>query len=102
MRSLVLLLFVVASFNAQAIGGHDSTTVKNKLIRFFIEGEVHGNIRNFTMSTINQGLLSDYYANAMGASIHYETATFKGFKFGLNGLFMNSPQIQTISLKYNF
>lgn len=88
MRSLVLLLFVVASFNAQAIGGHDSTTVKNNLIRFFIEGEVHGNIRNFTMSTINQGLLSDYYANAMGASIHYETATFKGFKFGLNGLFI--------------
>ena len=87
MRNLVYLLFFLVSANSWAIE-HDSTGVKNKLLRFFTEGEVHGNIRNFTMSTFNYGALNDYYANAMGASIHYETATFKGFKFGLNGLFI--------------
>lgn len=40
------------------------------------------------MSTINNGELTDYYANAIGASIHYETLPFKGFTLGLNGIFV--------------
>lgn len=40
------------------------------------------------MATVNQNHLRDYYTNAIGASIHYETLPFKGFSLGLNGIFV--------------
>ena len=40
------------------------------------------------MVTINKKELSDFYANAIGASIHYETLPFKGFSVALNGIFV--------------
>ena len=85
-RTFFLLLFSSA-VSAMASGG-DSLKSTNGILRFFLDGELHGNIRNFTMLTINHGALSDYYANAIGTSIHYETAEFKGFKLGINGLFI--------------
>lgn len=87
MRLSVVAFFALFSFVGLSSEG-DSTKVKNGILRFFLEGKVHGNIRNFTMSTLNSGDLSDYYANAMGASLHYETASFHGFKVGLNGIFI--------------
>lgn len=86
MRIVLLILFFIP-FN-EAISQHSDTTKIHKIVDFFKEGHLSGQIRNFTMSTINSGSLNDYIANAIGASIHYETAEWKGIKFGLNGLFV--------------
>lgn len=39
------------------------------------------------MSAINEGNLSDYYANAFGGGIKYQTAPFHHFQFGLGGVY---------------
>ncbi|MDH5396974.1 MAG: OprD family outer membrane porin [Cyclobacteriaceae bacterium] len=54
---------------------------------YFINGQVSGHVRNYLMSTINNKELTDYYANAIGASLHLETANWHGLKFGLKGIF---------------
>ena len=39
------------------------------------------------MSTLNEGELKDYYADALGGAIRYETAEFHGFHLGVAGIF---------------
>jgi hypothetical protein len=58
------------------------------LLHSFSKGILSGQVRNFSMATINNDELTDYFANAIGASIHYETLPFKGFQIGLNGIFV--------------
>ncbi|WP_234462352.1 porin [Adhaeribacter terrigena] len=53
----------------------------------FTHGETEGHIRNYFMATYNQGELSDHYANAIGARLGFHSAPYKGFRFGLAGLF---------------
>ncbi|MCU0389443.1 MAG: OprD family outer membrane porin [Chitinophagaceae bacterium] len=64
----------------------DSTS----LLYAFRQGEFHGHFRNFFMSTINEKDLSDYYANAIGGGLRYETAPFKGFQFAVSGYFTHN------------
>lgn len=54
------------------------------ILHHFSKGILSGQIRNFSMATINNQELTDYYANAIGAS----TLPFKGFTLGLNGIFV--------------
>lgn len=95
MKYIVLLIGIIGSIPS-AISSHtDTTTHKvckpgecNSVKTFFQNGHTRGHVRKFTMATINNGSLSDYFASAIGASIHYETARLKGFKFGLEGQFI--------------
>jgi hypothetical protein len=54
---------------------------------YFLHGHVHGHVRNYFMSTNNHGSLTDHYANALGGSIAYSTAEWKGLHFGVKGIF---------------
>ncbi len=58
------------------------------LLYAFKKGQVHGHFRYFFMTTNNQNALSDYYANAIGGGIKYETAPIKGFQFGISGFYV--------------
>ena len=40
------------------------------------------------MATQNKNKLTDYYANAVGGGIKFETAKFKNFQLGLSGFFV--------------
>lgn len=62
----------------------DSTS----LLFAFKHGKVHGNLRYFFMATENQDHLTDAHANAAGGGLFYETASFKGFQFGVGGYFI--------------
>ncbi len=53
---------------------------------FFAKGKFRGHLRNYFMSTINDGALTDHYANAIGGSIAYKTANWNGFEFGINAI----------------
>lgn len=61
-------------------------TVAHCLKECFTKGHAFGHVRNYTMATVNQGELVDYWANAIGGSLGYHTAEVKGFSIGLRGI----------------
>jgi hypothetical protein len=57
------------------------------ILHAFKKGTVHGHFRYFFMATDNASGLTDYYANAAGGGIKFETARFKNLQFGVSGFF---------------
>ncbi|RTZ06295.1 hypothetical protein [Flavobacterium sp. GSP6] len=62
----------------------DSTSILNA----FKNGNFIGHFRYFFMSTNNESGLSDYYANAVGGGVKFETAKFHNFQFGVSGYYI--------------
>jgi hypothetical protein len=62
----------------------DTTSLQH----FFRNGEFYGHARYYFMATDNDAGLSDYFANAFGMGIGYETGKFKGFQIGISGFFI--------------
>lgn len=97
MKSVFSILSVLSGILLSAQSNHglehvgmmtsDSTHIDN-IKDFFSRGKVSGHIRYYFMSTINSGALSDYYANAAGGAIQYQTATWNGLKIGIGGNFI--------------
>jgi hypothetical protein len=58
------------------------------LLHAFKNGQMHGHFRYFFMATDNRNDLSDYYANAAGGGIKYETAKLYGFQIGVSSFFI--------------
>lgn len=50
----------------------------------FHRGSFNGHMRSFSMLTHNEGNLTDYYAQAFGAGIKFESGSFHGFKLGIS------------------
>jgi len=67
--------------------GLDSVESKS-ILGAFKSGFVQGHFRYFNMNTINEKELSDYYANAAGGGLRYETAKFHNFQFGISGFYI--------------
>ena len=63
----------------------DDTT---SLLHAFKKGQLHGHFRNFTTVTNNAAGLTDYFANATGGGIKFETASFNHFQLGVSGFFV--------------
>ncbi|HEX5624725.1 MAG TPA: OprD family outer membrane porin, partial [Saprospiraceae bacterium] len=61
---------------------------KKSLLSAFRQGKVRGHFRYYFLATDNQNPLTDYYANAAGGGIHYETGSYQGFRFGLSGFYI--------------
>ena len=66
----------------------ENITDSTSLLSAFRRGQVSGHFRYYFMATENTGDLSDYYANAIGGGIRFETAKFKNFQLGLSGFFV--------------
>ena len=69
-------------------GKQNQTEDTTSLLHAFKKGQMHGHFRYYFMATDNKAGLSDYYANAVGGGIKYETAPFKRFQFGVSGFFV--------------
>lgn len=85
-----LLLAQHHEINDQPImwkGKQNETDDSTSLLHAFKTGITHGHFRNFFSSTINEGALSDYYANAIGGGIRYETNEYKHFQFAVSGFY---------------
>lgn len=97
-RVLVLVLFVSLSANAQHQevsekplmykGKKEQSSDSASILFAFKHGHFNGHFRNFFMATDNKNGLTDYYANAAGGGIRYETARFHGFQFAISGFFV--------------
>ncbi len=59
----------------------------NSFLHAFKHGTASGHLRYFFMKTNNEKGLSDYFANAAGGGLKFETAKFKGFQMGISGFF---------------
>ncbi len=68
-------------------GKQVQTEDTTSLLSAFKRGHFNGHFRYFFMSTQNQKGLTDYYANAAGGGLRYETAKFHGFQFGVSGFY---------------
>lgn len=99
-KYISFLLATAISFNAPAQhqeipgkpalwkGKEQNSDDTTSLLYAFKKGQLHGHFRYYFMATDNARGLSDYYANAAGGGIKYETALFKGFQFGVSGFFV--------------
>jgi len=95
---VILVLLVAVSVKAQhqeltekgvMYKGKQNTTVDTtSLLHAFKTGSFHGHFRYFFMNTQNQQGLTDYYANAAGGGIRYETAKFHGFQLAVSGFYI--------------
>lgn len=65
----------------------DTTHGVHSIKEFFAGGCVEGHMRNYFMATINQGDLKDYWANGTGGALAYHTDVWKGWQFGVKGIF---------------
>ena len=54
---------------------------------FFAFGTITGHLRNYFMTTLNRGGLTDYYSNAIGGAMRFDSPEFHGFHFGAAGIF---------------
>ncbi len=63
------------------------TLDSNSFLYAFKNGKASGHLRYFFMATDNQSGLTDYFANAAGGGLKFETAKFKGFQLGISGFF---------------
>ena len=71
-------------YKGKTVNIADSTS----LLSAFKNGHFNGHFRYFFMSTQNQKGLTDYYANAAGGGLRYETAKFHGFQFAVSGFYV--------------
>ena len=59
----------------------------HNLKELFGLGTITGHLRNYFMSTMNEGALTDYYANATGGAMRFRSHEFYNFEFGAAGIF---------------
>lgn len=59
----------------------------HNLGEFCSRGHVHGHFRNYFMATVHPGIRRDFWTNATGGSFGYQSAIWKGFQFGIKGIF---------------
>ncbi|OQP59047.1 OprD family outer membrane porin [Niastella populi] len=69
-------------------GKQQQTADTASLLHAFKTGQIHGHFRYFFMATDNKTGLTDFYANAVGGGIKFESAPYKGFQFGVSGFFI--------------
>jgi hypothetical protein len=69
-------------------GKNNQTEDSTSLLHAFKNGQYSGHFRYFFMATDNTDGLSDYFANAVGGGLHYNTAKYHGFQFGLSGFYV--------------
>lgn len=75
---------------AFSIWAKEPDTLKQQnILEAFHHGHLKGQVRDYTMLTVNRGSGKDYFAQAIGASLHYETAEFYGVSLGLKGIFIH-------------
>jgi hypothetical protein len=93
--SVLLILVSIANGQHQEIfekpqtykGKQVQTEDSTSLLFAFKKGHFNGHFRYYFMSTQNQKGLTDYYANAAGGGLRYETAKFHGFQFAVSGFY---------------
>lgn len=88
MKSGKLLILLNVSINAFA-QNQETAKDSSSLLHYFSNGKWQANVRNYFMATDNaRKELTDYYANALGITVRYQTAEWKGFSAAIGSTFI--------------
>ena len=68
--------------------GESKEAESKTILGAFKAGKVNGHFRYFNMYTHNQKNLTDYYANAAGGGLRFETAKFHNIHFAISGFYI--------------
>lgn len=109
-NKFILLLLIISQFAfAQHQELHEKGEIyKGKKVHFtdttsllaaFKNGQTHGHFRYFFMATDNAQGLTDYYANAAGGGLRFETAKFLGFQMAVSGFYLFNVESSDFALK---
>ena len=85
--TLGALLVSAGMLFAQSSNTNTAKTPSN-VFEAFRMGTHSGNLRSYMMATDNAPHLSDYRAWAVGGALHFNTAAFHGFSFGMGGAYV--------------
>jgi hypothetical protein len=108
LSAIILSLLLLPSFaqhqetNEKPVvykGSKHHTADSNSILEAFKNGTFHGHFRYYFMATDNATGLTDYYANAAGGGLHYQTAKFHNFQFAVSGFYVfniGSTDLDTI------
>src|SRR5664279_2881266 len=66
-------------------GDQPQTQDSTSLLYAFKSGRLTGHLRSFFMTTQNEDGLTDYYADALGVTLRYETNKFHHVQFAIGG-----------------
>lgn len=69
-------------------GSSLDSTERKQLLTSFKYGTLHGHFRYFFSYTGNRGDARDWFANAAGGGLRFETASFHGFQVGVSGFYI--------------
>lgn len=69
-------------------GKEQDTKDSTSLLHAFKTGKIEGHLRYFFSATDNNRGMTDYYANAFGGGLRYETGKFYGFQLGISGFYV--------------
>ncbi len=64
----------------------------------FHYGVLQGHFRHFLMFTDNEGELTNYFAQAGGGGIRFETAPYRGIQFAVSGFFIFNIQSSDLGI----
>lgn len=102
-KYILLLLITTFCYTSNTIAQHqevhekeimyksDNNNANNdstSLLHAFKKGTFNGHLRYFFSVTDNSKNLTDYFANAVGGGLRYETSQFHGFQFALSGFYI--------------
>lgn len=95
---ILLPVFLLASGTLFAQNSDTSVREAANLSQAFHGGKLAGQFRNIFMVTNNRKGLSDYYANAVGGGLKFETAPFHKLQLGISGSFIFNTGSSDLSL----
>jgi hypothetical protein len=88
----VFTFSLIISIDTKAQPGHRTDihpdSISDRLWIDLDKGYFEFHKRTFTMSTINEGVIDDYFTIASGAGLGYYSPSFHNFHFGFSGFFV--------------
>ena len=75
----------ISEKNSMYNGSQIQTRDTASLLHAFKSGRLTGHIRSFFMTTQNESGLTDYYADALGVTLRYETNKYRHVQFAIGG-----------------
>jgi len=99
---LIILALILLSFANMSMAQHQDLNEKSdiykgkkeslidttSILSSFKRGQVHGHFRYFFMATDNADGLTNYFANAAGGGLRFESAKFHGFQMAVSGFYL--------------
>ncbi len=93
---VAFFLFNALEIRAQSVDNQTDTT---SLLHAFQSGKYSGNFRYYFMATDNARGLTDYFANAAGGGLRYQTGEFHRFSMSSSGYFIFNIGSSDLALK---